>query len=122
MGELEQVLLFAMVRLGNAADAIGIQAEVRARTGRELAPGAVYTALDRLRARGYVSSWLDGAASPRGGRRRRRYRIERAGARALARTYAQLLRMSDGTDAALAELASVPWPGEPGTGGRESLR
>lgn len=122
MGELEQLLLFAIVRLGGTADAIGIRAEVRARTGRELAPGGVYTALDRLRARGYVSSWLERGSSPRGGRRRRRYRVERAGARALARTYVQLLRMAEGTEAGLAELASVPWPGASGTAGRESMR
>ncbi len=97
------LVLLGLARLGGEGDAPGIRDIVRERTGRMLAPGALYTALNRLQQKGWVRGWI-GDANPRGGRRRKRYRLERAGARSLARTYAQLLRMSEGLDRRMGEL------------------
>lgn len=97
------LVLLALARLGGDGDGISVREVVLERTGRVLAPGAVYTALKRLEAKGWVRGWI-GDANPRGGRRRKRYRLERAGARSLARTYAQLLRMSEGLDRRMGEL------------------
>jgi PadR family transcriptional regulator PadR len=58
LGEFEQVLLFALLRLGDGAHSTAIRDDVYQRTGRELSPGAVYTGLDRLCRRGLVTSAL----------------------------------------------------------------
>ena len=48
LGEFEQLLLYALLRLGDAAHSGAIRDDVYERTGRALSPGAVYTGLDRL--------------------------------------------------------------------------
>ena len=105
LGELEQVLLFALVRLGADAYGASIRREVEQQTGRSLSPGAIYTAMDRLELRGFVTSRLGDATSVRGGRRKKLYRLEPAGARALSSCYERLQRMAQGTLAQLGDLA-----------------
>jgi PadR family transcriptional regulator PadR len=66
-------------------------AEVSAR--RMLAPGAVYTALDRLERRGLVTSTLGEPTAKRGGKRRRLYRLEPAGKTAMNEAHSSLLSL-----------------------------
>lgn len=106
LGELEQLLLFAVLRLGDGAYGNAIRKEVEARTGRVLSPGAVYTVLERLEAKGLVASEVTTATPARGGRRMRLYRVEPAGARALREVYAGLQRMAHGLGPKLDELAT----------------
>jgi DNA-binding PadR family transcriptional regulator len=96
LGEFEQLILFALLRLGDEAYGAAIRQEILARAGRDVSPGAVFTGLERLEARGYVSSWFGEATAARGGKRKRHYRIEAPGVRALARTHDALQRMSRG--------------------------
>lgn len=96
LGELEQLLLMALVRRGGQASGIDLREELHERTGRSVLPGAVYTIMERLRGRGLVSSFTSAATPARGGRRRKNYRIEVAGERALARSYRQIERMAEG--------------------------
>lgn len=96
LGELEQLLLLALVRLDGEASGIDLREELRHRTGRLVLPGAVYTIMERLRGRGLVSSFTSGAAPARGGRRRKNYRLEPAGERALAESHRQIERMAAG--------------------------
>jgi PadR family transcriptional regulator, regulatory protein PadR len=105
LGELEQVLLFALVRLGADAYGASIRREVEQQTGRSLSPGAIYTVMDRLELRGFVTSRLGDATPVRGGRRKKLYRLEPAGARALSGSYERLQRMAQGTLAQLGDLA-----------------
>ncbi len=105
LGELEQVLLFALIRLGNDAYGASIRREIEQQTGRSLSPGAIYTAMDRLELRGYVTSRLGDATPVRGGRRKKLYRLAPAGARALSLSYQRLQRMADGAVAQLGDLA-----------------
>jgi DNA-binding PadR family transcriptional regulator len=104
LGELEQVLLFALVRLGDDAYGASMGREVEQQTGRRVAPGAIYTVLDRLELRGFVRSRLGDGTPARGGRRKKLYRLEPAGARALAQSYRRVQRMADGALRALGEL------------------
>lgn len=106
LGELEQVLLFALIRLGDDAYGASIGQEVEQQTGRAIAPGAIYTALDRLELRGYVRSRLGEGTPARGGRRKKFYRLEPAGARALAQSYRRVQRMAEGVLPALNDLAA----------------
>lgn len=96
LGVFEQLVLFALARLGDDAYGVAIRRDIEAETGRRISSGAVYTTLDRLRARGFVSSRWGEPTPERGGRRKRFYRLEPAGLQALARTYAALQRMSNG--------------------------
>lgn len=96
LGELEQLLLLALLRLEDGAWGVPIRQEIEKRTGRQISAGAVYTALSRLESRGFVSSWLGEPTAERGGRRKRKYRIESSGTEALSRSYQALMGMSRG--------------------------
>lgn len=106
LGEFEQLLLFAVLRLGEEAHGARIREVIEERTGREVSPGAVYTVLNRLEAGDLVSSEVGDTTPARGGRRRKLYRVEPAGAVALQRAYSALEGMAEGTLTALAELAA----------------
>jgi len=69
LGEFEQLILFALLELGDDAYGASIGRAIEERTGREVSPGAVYTALDRLGSRGLVSSEVGEPTAERGRRR-----------------------------------------------------
>jgi PadR family transcriptional regulator PadR len=83
MGELEQAVLLAIMRLGSEAYGVTIRHDLMERLGRPVSIGATYTVLERLEAKGFVTSWMGGATRERGGRAKRFYRIEASGLRAL---------------------------------------
>ena len=58
LGEFEQVVLLAILRLGDDAYAIPVREEIETRTGRAVARGALYTALERLEAKGCLRSHM----------------------------------------------------------------
>lgn len=111
LGEFEQLLLFAVLRLGKHAYGVRIRQEISGQTGKDVAAGAVYTGLDRLQARGFVSSEVAESAPSRGGRRRKYYRLEPEGAQALEATYGNVRSMAEGTLDALRRVASEVEPG-----------
>jgi PadR family transcriptional regulator, regulatory protein PadR len=83
LGEFEQAVLLAVLRLGSNAYGVPIRRDLSERLGRTVSVGATYTALERLEWKGFVSSWTGGATAERGGRAKRFYRIEAPGHRAL---------------------------------------
>lgn len=105
LGEFEQLILFALLRLGDDAYGVTVRQEIEGRTGRDVSQGAVYTALGRLEGRGFVSSRTAEATPERGGRRRKYYALEPAGARALHRVYSEVQVMASGVVPRLVELA-----------------
>ena len=96
LGEFEQLILLALVRLGPDAYGVRMRQEIEARTARTISAGAIYTALERLEARGFVSSRLGDPTPERGGRRKRYYQLEPAGAEALHRSYQGFSQMAEG--------------------------
>ena len=98
LGELEQLLLMALLRYGGEASGIDLREELEERTGRVVLPGAVYTIMERLRGAGFVSTFTGDKAPERGGRRRKYYRIKPAGEDALARSYHGVARMAEGLE------------------------
>jgi DNA-binding PadR family transcriptional regulator len=96
LGELEQLLLFAVLHLDDEAFGTRIRAAIEAKTGRTVSPGAIYTALDRLERRGLVSSSLGEPTAQRGGKRKRYYRVEAAGVELLRRSHDSIARMARG--------------------------
>jgi DNA-binding PadR family transcriptional regulator len=105
LGEFEQVVLFALARLDGEAHGAAIVGEIEARAERRVSPGALYTVLDRLEAKGLVESWIGDSTPERGGRRRKVYRLRPEGARALRSSYQSLSRMAAGALSRLDQLA-----------------
>ena len=83
LGAFEQAVLLAIVRLGRDAYGRAILKDVEARLDREVAPGAVHATLNRLEAKGLVSSSIGSGTPIRDGRARRYYTIEAEGVQAL---------------------------------------
>jgi PadR family transcriptional regulator PadR len=98
LGEFEQMVLLAVARIGEGAYGIAILDEVRDRTGTEAAVASVYAALDRLQRRGLVSSAVGAPTPERGGRAKRFFSIEPAGAYALHRSRTALAALWDGLE------------------------
>lgn len=100
LGELEQAVLFAILHLERGDDelcySMGIRDEIEARAGRRVAPGALYTVLDRLEGHGFVRAALGPSTPKRGGRRKKLFRLEPAGVEALARSVDRFRDMSAG--------------------------
>jgi PadR family transcriptional regulator len=71
------------VRLKANAYGVTIRGEIEERTGRNISIGAVYATLDRLEAKGYISSFLGEPTAERGGRAKRLFQLEVDGKRAL---------------------------------------
>jgi PadR family transcriptional regulator PadR len=93
LGEFEQLVLLAIVRLNDRAYGTTIRREIEERTGRSIAVGALYTALDRLERKGYVNSSLSDPTPQRGGRAKRHFRLRSPGAAALKRSRDALSQM-----------------------------
>jgi PadR family transcriptional regulator, regulatory protein PadR len=98
LGEFEQFLLYALIRIGSDDFAAGLEIArlIEERTGRAISPGAIYTGLTRLEARGLVLSRLGDPTPRRGGKRRRLYRITAHGRRILRASHAALGEMARG--------------------------
>jgi PadR family transcriptional regulator len=95
LGEFEQVVLLAILRLGPEAYGVTIRRELAACTERDPAPGALYTTLDRLEDKGLVTSRYGDPTPERGGRAKRYFTVTARGVRAVARAqraYQRLLK------------------------------
>ncbi|HQZ16620.1 MAG TPA: helix-turn-helix transcriptional regulator [Vicinamibacteria bacterium] len=98
LGEFEQIVLLAVMRLDRDAYAVPIRQEIESRTSRSVARGALYVTLDRLEEKGYLKSWLADATAERGGRAKRFYEVKPAGAKALEHSWTALRSMWEGLE------------------------
>ncbi len=96
LGEMELMVLLAVVRLGDDAYGVPISKELLILARREVALGSIYAALDRLERKGFVSSLLGDPTPERGGRAKRYFRITPTGVRALKKTRAALTNLWSG--------------------------
>lgn len=103
LGELEQLVLSAALRLRDEAYAPDMARVLEEHAGRDLSRGTLYGALDRLESRGFVEWSLEAPTADRGGSQRRRYRVTPAGARALAEARRVLLGLWEGIQDLLPE-------------------
>jgi DNA-binding PadR family transcriptional regulator len=81
LGNFELMVLLAVIRLDAAAYGVTISRALETGTGREVAIGSVYAALDRLQAKGLVTSRLGEPTRERGGRAKRYFRVTAGGVR-----------------------------------------
>lgn len=105
LGEFEQFILLALVRLGEDAYGVTIKEEIERQTGRGIFVGAVYTALSRLEKQGCVSSYTGDPTPKRGGRRKKHYVLEPEGEAALSRTLDAYRNMTSGIEGRLEAMA-----------------
>jgi PadR family transcriptional regulator PadR len=96
LGQFEEILLLAVLRLSEQAYGARIRRTAEEAMEKSVAIGAVYTTLDRLEKKGYVSSWQGDATPERGGRSKRYFRVEGAGMRALNDTIEARRRLLEG--------------------------
>jgi DNA-binding PadR family transcriptional regulator len=96
LGEFELLVLLAVLRLADAAYGVTIRDELERETSRELSMGAVYKTLGRLEQKGYVTVRIGEPTPQRGGRRKKLYRLEPLGHRALRQSIADLKRLTRG--------------------------
>ena len=96
MGDFEQIVLLAILRVGEGAYGVTIRAEIELCTGRDPAPGALYTTLDRLEDKGFVTSRLGDPTPQRGGRAKRFFTVTAAGIEAVARAQESYRRLLQG--------------------------
>jgi PadR family transcriptional regulator PadR len=91
LGSLEEQVMLAVVRTSDAAYGMNVRRELETVTEREIAIGAVYATLDRLEAKGLVTS--SRPASDADAPSRRVFAVTPHGARSLALTRAMRERL-----------------------------
>ena len=102
-GGFEQLVMLAVAGLGEGAYGMTVRRALEDRTGRDVSLGAVYSTLDRLETKGYVTSKATAGGPDRGGRAKRFFKLTSPGVRALNEGIRALDRMREG-------VAAVPRP------------
>ena len=101
LGELEQLVLLAILRLETEAYGVSIARQLEREADRRLSRGALYTTLDRLELKGLVRWKLEPGGAERRGLPRRVYTVTPRGLATLRATQRVLQRMWRGLDAFL---------------------
>jgi DNA-binding PadR family transcriptional regulator len=101
LGELEHLILLAILRLGADAYGAAIISEIEARTERDLSHAAVYIALQRMETKGMVSSRAARGTTERGGRAKAVFALTALGDERLRQSASDLFSMWEGLDPAL---------------------
>jgi len=96
LGDFEQLVMLAVMRLGEDAYGMAVRREIEASSERRVSLGAIYATLDRLEDKGLVSSALGETTRERRGRAKRFFRVQTPGVRALRNSLASLDRMRKG--------------------------
>jgi DNA-binding PadR family transcriptional regulator len=97
LGEVEMVVLLAVLRLGDDAYAVPIRELIRAEASVELSRGTIYVTLERLERKGYVTSWFSEPQAVRGGKARRIFALKPAGVAAARASKRGIDRLASGT-------------------------
>jgi DNA-binding PadR family transcriptional regulator len=96
LGELEQIVLLGILRVGDEAYGVPILEEIAREARRDLTLATVYKTLSRLEEKGFVTSRLGDPTPARGGRRKRYFALTAPGRRALRQSVNALRRMTRG--------------------------
>jgi DNA-binding PadR family transcriptional regulator len=102
LGEFEQVVLLAILRLGDDAYAVPIRDEILRCTGRDVSRGSIYITLDRLETKGHLRSRLADSTPERGGRAKRYYALRPRAVDALKESRRALVALWRGLESVLA--------------------
>jgi DNA-binding PadR family transcriptional regulator len=97
LGEVEHLVLLAVLRLGDDAYAVPIRALIEDEAGVRVSRGTVYVTLERLESKGYVTSWFSEPQAVRGGKARRHFRLKPPGLAAVRVAKLAIDRLTAGT-------------------------
>ena len=98
LGELEHLLLLAILKCENDAYTVPIRNVLAEQGGRNISRGALFTSLDRLEAKGLVRSRMGEPIAERGGRPRRYFEVTASGLKALRSARSALAALAEGLD------------------------
>ena len=101
LGEFEQIVLLAVLQLGDESYGVTIRAEIERQTGQPIARGALYTTLDRLEKKGLLTSRVGGSIQQIGGRERRFFYVTPIGITNLRKSRSVLQRLWRGVESRL---------------------
>jgi PadR family transcriptional regulator, regulatory protein PadR len=101
LGELEHLILLAVLRLDRQGYAVTIREELEREAGRSISLGAIYVTLERLERKGLVRSWFADPTPERGGKAKRYYAIEPRAIQMLGETRAALMNLWRGLNKVL---------------------
>lgn len=101
LGEFEQLVLLAVLHLGDRAYGVEIVRTIEERTGRSVSRSSLYVTFDRLEAKGYLTSALKAGDPTRQGRMRRYVGVTSEGMSALRESRETLLGMWRGLEPVL---------------------
>ena len=101
LGEFEHHVLLALLRQGTDGYSVPIVLELEECTGREVAPAAIFIALRRLEAKGFLGSELRNAPAGEGGRERRYFTVTDLGIARLREARGGFIRLWDGLEPVL---------------------
>ncbi len=96
LGEFEQMVLLALLRLEDKAYGVTIRREIQGRRDRRVEIGAVYATLERLEKNGYVVSSISEPEPIPGGRSKKYFHPTDAGIEALRHSREMMRRMAEG--------------------------
>lgn len=99
LGELETLMMLAVLRLGDDGSVRSIRQEVGQRGGRELSRGATYATLSRLEGKGFLRVRREDAGE--GARPAHRFGLTDEGLEALREAQRTMARMRDGLESIL---------------------
>lgn len=97
VGEFELAILLSIGLLRDDAYGVTVRAAASKRLGRDCSIGAVYTTLQRLENKGFVTSATSDPTPVRGGRAKRRFTLTAAGSRAIRQAQATAQRLWSGS-------------------------
>ena len=83
LGEFEELVLLAIMKLGKEAYGVLIAEAIEEATGKRVSTGALYTTLGRLEEKNFISSWMGEKTEERGGRAKKFFEISVTGKEAL---------------------------------------
>ena len=95
LGEFEQIVMLAILRLGDSAYGMEVRREIALRTGRDTSIGAVYATLERLEGKGLVRAREIAPVGDKG-RPRRAFRVTAAGSGSLDQAMSAIASLREG--------------------------
>jgi DNA-binding PadR family transcriptional regulator len=109
LGDLEEIVLLAVLRLGEGAYGARIREELREQAGRSVSISTVYVTLMRLEEKGLARSWMGEPSGERGGKAKRYFAVRPEGMEALQATREVRDRLWEGVPSTL---RGVPGEGD----------
>ena len=97
-GEFELLVLLAILRLETGASGPAISAELEEKASRSVSRGALYSSLDRLESKGFLTWRVEGSTPERGGHPSRLFSLTEEGLEALREHQQALRNLTEGLE------------------------